>query len=66
MLSFNTNRLYDFVISFYKSATRTPKFSCRYLSGEDKYICDSVITDVVSICETELTDMTIHENEKEG
>ena len=65
LLSFNPNQLYDFAISFYKSATRNPKFSCRYLSGEDEYICDYVITDVVSICEIELTGMTIHETEKE-
>mgnify|MGYP000846459669 CR=1 FL=1 len=66
LLSFNPNQLYDFAISFYKSATRTPKFSCRYLSGEEEYIYDSVITDVVSIWVTELTGMTIQETEKEG
>lgn len=65
LLFFNPSQLYDFAISFYKSATRTPEFSCRYFSGEDEYICDSVITDVVSIWVTELTGMTIQEIEKE-
>lgn len=65
LLPFNPNQLYDFAISFYKSATRTPEFSCKYFSGEDEYICDSVMTDVVSIWVTELTGMTMQEYERE-
>lgn len=64
-LPFKPDQLNDFAMSFYKAATRMPKFSCVYFNGEDEYTCNSVLSDVVSIWVTELTGMTIQEIEKE-
>lgn len=64
-LPFKPDQLNNFAMSFYKAATRMPKFSCKYFNGEDEYTCDSVLSDVVNIWVTELTGVTIQEIEKE-
>ncbi len=60
-LGFDPNQLPDLAFSFYNSASREPKFSCRYLNGDEEYTGDSVISDVVSIWVTEFTGITRQE-----
>lgn len=60
-LGFDPNQLPDLAFSFYNSASRKPKFSCRYLNGDEEYTGDFVISDVVSICVTEYTGITRQE-----
>lgn len=62
-LSFEPDKLADLAISFYQTATRTPSFSCKYTDGENEYICDSVLSDIVGLWVTKLTGMTKEEME---
>ena len=50
-------------MNFYQSATREPLFSCKYIDGDDEYICDSVLSDIVGLWITELTGMKREEIE---
>ena len=50
-------------MNFYQAATRTPSFSCKYTDGENEYICDSVLSDIVGLWVTKLTGMTKEEME---
>ena len=51
-------------MAFYKSASREPIFSCKYADGEDEYICDSVLSDIVGIWILELVGMSKEEFER--
>ena len=62
-LLFNPNKLADLAMNFYQAATRTPSFSCKYTDGENEYICDSLLSDIVGLWVTELTGMTKEEIE---
>ncbi|EHL20053.1 hypothetical protein HMPREF9628_01050 [Peptoanaerobacter stomatis] len=62
-LPFNPNKLADLAMNFYQAATRNPYFSCKYTDGENEYICDSVLSDIVGLWVTELTGMTKEEIE---
>ena len=50
-------------MNFYQVATRSPYFSCKYADGENEYICDSVLSDIVGLWVKELTGMTKEEIE---
>ena len=50
-------------MNFYQAATRTPYFSCKYTDGENEYICDSVLSDIVGLWVTKLTGMSKEEIE---
>ena len=50
-------------MNFYQTAIRTPSFSCKYTDGENEYICDSVLSDIVGLWVTKLTGMTKEEME---
>lgn len=50
-------------MSFYKAALREPAFTCKYMDGEDEYICDSILSDNIGLWITELTGMTKEEIE---
>ena len=65
-LPFEPEKLADLAMNFYQSATRTPSFSCKYADGENEYICDSVLSDIVSLWVTKLTGMTKEEIEIGG
>ena len=62
-LPFDTKKLEDLAMCFYQAATRNPSFSCKYIDGENEYICDSVLSDIVGIWVTKLTGMTKEEIE---
>lgn len=62
-LPFEPDKLADFAMDFYQAATRNPSFSCKYTDGENEYICDSVLSDVVGVWITKLTGMTKEEIE---
>ena len=62
-LPFKPDELADLAINFYKAATRSPYFSCKYADGENEYICDSVLSDIVGLWVKELTGMTKEEIE---
>ena len=53
----------EFAMKFYQSATREPIFSCKYIDGENEYVCDSVLSDIVGLWITELTGMKREEIE---
>ena len=50
-------------MNFYQTATRTPSFSYKYTDGENEYICDFVLSDIVGLWVTKLTGMTKEEME---
>lgn len=62
-LPFDPKKLADLAMVFYQAATRNPSFSCKYIDGENEYICDSVLSDIVGIWVTKLTGMTKEEIE---
>ena len=62
-LTFEPDKLADLAMNFYQAATRTPSFSCKYTDGENEYICDSVLSDIVGLWVTKLTGMTKEEIE---
>lgn len=62
-LPFEPDKLADPAMNFYQAATRTPSFSCKYIDGENEYICDSVLSDIVGLWVTKLTGMTKEEME---
>ncbi len=62
-LTFEPDKLADLAMNFYQSATRTPSFSCKYMDGENEYICDSVLSDIVGLWVTKLTGMSKEEIE---
>lgn len=62
-LSFNPDELADLAMSFYQVATRAPYFSCKYTDGENEYLCDSVLSNTVSLWVKELTGLTKEEIE---
>lgn len=45
-------------LKFYQSAIRTPLFTCKYSHGEDEYVCDSILSDIVGLWVSELVGMT--------
>ena len=45
-------------LKFYQSAIRTPLFTCKYSHGEDEYVCDSILSDIVGLWISELVGMT--------
>ena len=55
--------LADPAMNFYQTATRTPSFSYKYTDGENEYICDFVLSDIVGLWVTKLTGMTKEEME---
>ncbi|GMO02460.1 hypothetical protein LSA36186_07090 [Lachnoanaerobaculum sp. JCM 36186] len=62
-LCFDPDKLPDMAMSFYKAALREPAFTCKYMDGEDEYICDSILSDNIGLWITELTGMTKEEIE---
>ena len=62
-LSFKPDELADLAMNFYQAATRSLYFSCKYADGENEYICDSVLSDIVGLWVKELTGMTKEEIE---
>ena len=62
-LSFEPDKLSRLAMAFYKSVSREPIFSCKYADDEDKYICDSVLSDMVGIWELHLLGMNKEEFE---
>mgnify|MGYP000850082643 CR=1 FL=1 len=57
-LEFQPKKLQELALNFYQSATRLPLFTCKYSHGEDEYICDSVLSDIVGLWVSELVGMT--------
>lgn len=62
-LPFEPDKLSEQAMNFYQAATRTPYFSCKYTDGENEYICDSVLSDIVGLWVTKLTGMSKEEIE---
>lgn len=62
-LPFEPDKLAEQAMNFYQEATRTPYFSCKYTDGENEYICDSVLSDIVGLWVTKLTGMSKEEIE---
>lgn len=56
-LKFQPEQLQEFALKFYQSAIRTPLFTCKYGHGENEYICDSVLSDIVGLWVSELVGM---------
>ena len=60
-LFFEPDKLSDLAMTFYQAATRTPIFSCKYNEGQNEYICDSVLSDIVGLWVRELTGISEEE-----
>ena len=57
-LEFKPEKLQELALKFYQSAIRTPLFTCKYSHGEDEYVCDSILSDIVGLWVSELLGMT--------
>lgn len=60
-LEFQPEKLQDLALKFYQSAIRTPLFTCKYGHGENEYVCDSVLSDIVGLWVSELLGLTAEE-----
>ena len=60
-LGFNPEKLQELALKFYQSAIRTPLFICKYGHGENEYLCDSVLSDIVGLWVSELVGMSREE-----
>lgn len=62
-LEFKPEKLQELALKFYQSAIRTPLFTCKYSHGEDEYLCDSILSDIVGLWISELVGMSAKEIE---
>lgn len=62
-LEFQPEKLQELAFNFYQSAIRTPLFTCKYGHGENDYICDSILSDIVGLWLSELVGLTAEEIE---
>lgn len=62
-LEFEPEKLQELAFNFYQSAIRTPLFTCKYGHGENEYVCDSVLSDIVDFWVSELVGLTAEEIE---
>ena len=62
-LEFKPEKLQELAFNFYQSAIRTPLFTCKYGHGENEYVCDSVLSDIVGLWVSELLGLTAEEIE---
>ena len=62
-LEFEPEKLQELALKFYQSAIRTPLFTCKYSHGEDEYVCDSILSDIVGLWVSELVGLTAEEIE---
>ena len=60
-LEFQPEKLQDLALKFYQSAIRTPQLTCKYSHGEDEYLCDSILSDIVGLWVSELVGMSREE-----
>ena len=60
-LEFQPEKLQELAFNFYQSAIRTPLFTCKYGHGENEYVCDSVLLDIVGLWVSELVGLTAEE-----
>ncbi|STO00834.1 Uncharacterised protein [[Eubacterium] infirmum] len=60
-LDFNPSSFAELAMEFYKSATREPLFTCRFGSGDDAYVCDGIMSDIVGLWTKELVEMSEEE-----
>ena len=60
-LEFQPEKLQELAFNFYQSAIRTPQFTCKYGHGENEYVCDSVLSDIVGLWVSELVGLTAEE-----
>ena len=60
-LEFKPEKLQELAFNFYQSAIRTPQFTCKYGHGENEYVCDSVLSDIVGLWVSELVGMSREE-----
>ena len=60
-LEFDPEKLQELALKFYQSAIRTPLFTCKYSHGEDEYLCDSILSDIVGLWILELVGMSREE-----
>lgn len=58
---FNPDKLEELAMNFYKTATRTPLFTCTYHHGDEEYSCDPVLSDIIGLWVLELVGMTREE-----
>ena len=62
-LEFQPEKLQELAFNFYQSAIRIPLFTCKYGHGENEYVCDSVLSDIVGLWVSELVGLTAEEIE---
>ena len=60
-LEFQPEKLQELAFNFYHSAIRTPLFTCKYGHGENEYVWDSVLSDIVGLWVSELIGMSREE-----
>lgn len=62
-LEFDPEKLQVLAFNFYQSATRLPLFTCKYGHGENEYLCDSILSDIVGLWVSEIVGMSTEEIE---
>ena len=57
-LEYNPGKLPEYAKRFYEAASREPLFNCKFGDGEDEFVCDGIISDILGIWVNELVGMT--------
>ncbi len=57
-LEYDPGKLPEYAKRFYEAASREPLFTCKFGDGEDEFVCDGIISDILGIWVNELVGMT--------
>lgn len=57
-LGYNPNMLPEYAKRFYEAATREPLFTCKFGDGDEEFVCDGIISDILGLWVYELVGMT--------
>ena len=57
-LEYDPGKLPEYAKKFYEAASREPSFTCKFGDGEDEFVCDGIISDILGLWVNELVGMT--------
>ena len=57
-LEYNPDMLPEYANRFYEAATREPLFTCKFGDGDEEFLCDGIISDILGLWVYELVGMT--------
>ena len=57
-LEYDPDKLTEYALRFYAAATREPLFTCKFGDGDEEFVCDGIISDILGLWVYELVGMT--------